>query len=70
MRSFAVLAFMQTFAYLAQGSALLHGSQTELGHIADIRLNDLFAYVGYQAAVSNVKPLDSSIIHDLSLTPR
>jgi hypothetical protein len=59
-----------TFAILAQGSAFLHGSQTKNGGAADVRINDLFAYVAYQAAMKNVLPKESSIIHDLSLTPR
>ena len=59
-----------TFAILAQGSAFMHGSQTRNGGAADVIINDLFAYVAYQAAVANVEPKDSSLIHDLSLTPR
>ena len=59
-----------TYAILAQGSAFLHGSQTRNGGAADVVINDLFAYVAYQAAVANVEPKDSSLIHDLSLTPR
>ncbi len=65
-----VLAFVRTYAYLATGSAFMHGSETEAGHVADIRLNDLFAYIGYQAAVAGLEPLDSSILHDLSVKPR
>lgn len=68
--SVSVLALVQTFAYLVPGSCLYHASQTKLGGAADGRLNDLFSFVGYQAAVSNLEPLDSPIIHDLSLTPR
>ena len=59
-----------TFAILAQGSAFLHGSQTKNGGAADVRINDLFAYVAYQAAMRNVLPKENSILHDLSLTPR
>ncbi len=70
MACVAVLAFVRSFAYLAHGSSFGHGSETEVGGIADRRLNDLFTYIGYQAAVSGLEPLDSSILHDLSLTPR
>ena len=42
------------FAILAQGSAFLHGSQTENGKAADSRINDLFAYVAYQAAIDGL----------------
>ena len=65
-----VKAMAITFAILGQGSAFLHGSQTLNGGAADVRINDLFAYVAYQAAMKNVSPIDSSIIHELSLTPR
>ena len=56
-----------TFAILAQGSAFWHGSETNNGGAADVRINDLFAYVAYQGAMRNVLPLDNSIIHDLTL---
>ena len=59
-----------TFAILAQGSAFMHASKTDNGAAADVRLNDLFAYVAYQAAIKNLLPLESSIIHDLSPVPR
>ena len=42
------------FAILAQGSAFLHGSQTKNGQAADSRINDLFAYVAYQAAIEGL----------------
>ena len=44
------------FAILAQGSAFLHGSQTSNGGAADVRINDLFAYVAYQAAIEGLGP--------------
>jgi len=65
-----VKAMAITFAILGQGSAFWHGSETINGGAADVRINDLFAYVAYQAAMKNVLPLESSIIHDLSPTPR
>lgn len=65
-----VVAMGQVFSILAQGSAFFHGSQTSIGGSADVRINDLFAYVAYQAAVMNLEPLNSSVIHDLSRTPR
>ena len=67
---FLVKAMAITFAILAQGSAFWHGSETVNGGAADVRINDLFAYVAYQAVMQKVVPLESSIIHDLSLTPR
>ena len=59
-----------TYAILAQGSAFYHGSQTKNGEAADSKINDLFAYVAYKAAFENLEPKDSSIIHELSKTPR
>merc|ERR1712241_110886 len=65
-----VKAMAITFAILAQGSAFWHGSETNNGGAADVRINDLFAYVAYQGAMRNDLPLDNPIIHDLSPTPR
>lgn len=59
-----------TYAILAQGSAFLHGSQTRNGGAADVVLNNLFAYVAYQAVVENLEQSNNPMIHDLSLTPR
>ncbi len=51
-----VKAMGMAFAILAHGSAFFHGSETDTGGSADVRLNDLFAYVAYQAAMENVEP--------------
>ena len=59
-----------TYAILGQGSAFLHGSQTSNGGAADAVLNDLFAYVAYQAMVENLVPKENVLVHQLSLTPR
>ena len=61
---------VQNYAYLAHGSAFYHGSNTDLGGACDVRLNDLFTFLAYQAATENLLPSDSSVIHDLSLKPR
>ena len=58
-----------TFGILTQGSAFWHGSETLNGASADVVINDLFAYVAYQAAVENLLPKESSIIHELSPRP-
>lgn len=55
---------------MAHGSSFFHASQTDLGFITDLRMNDLVSFVGYQAAVANLQPLESSVIHDLSVNPR
>ena len=57
-----VKSMATTFAILAQGSAFMHASKTDNGAAADVRLNDLFAYVAYQAIMKNVLPLDSPMI--------
>ena len=53
-------AMGMVFAILAQGSAFLHGSQTSNGGAADSRINDLFTYVAYQAAIEGLG-LDGNI---------
>ncbi len=65
-----VVSLGQCFGYLAHGSAFFHASRTSLGHEADIRLNDLFSFIVHQASVSHLEPLNSSVLHDLSPTPR
>jgi hypothetical protein len=60
----------KTFAILAQGSSFMHGSNTKIGDSADGRINDLFAYVAYQAAVRNLGATDNPIIHHLNYTKR
>ena len=59
-----------TYAILGQGSAFLHGSQTSNGGAADTVLNDLFAFVAYQAMVEKLVPKENVLVHELSLTPR
>ena len=59
----------KAFASLALASSFWHGSETRNGQAADVRINDLFAYVAYQEAVKNLKG-NSSIIHDLNYSPR
>jgi hypothetical protein len=48
----------------------MHGSNTKNGESADGRINDLFTYVAYQAAVQNLGAKDNFIIHDLSYSKR
>ena len=67
--SFPVNAMAKSFAILGQGSAFFHGSQTINGGAADYRINDLFTYVAYQAAVQNLVP-KNHIVTDLSYYPR
>ena len=56
--------------YLVPGSSLYHGSlETIVGGAADGRMNDLWTWVGHQAMVSAIGS-NSSIINDISRTPR
>jgi len=64
-----VRALLQGFATLTQGSAFWHGSHTYLGNVADNRFIDIVAFVAHQASVKNL-PDVSSVVRDLSLTPR
>ena len=61
-----VKAMASTFAILAQGSAFWHGSETSNGGSADVRINDLFAYVAYQAAMEGLGLQDNSVITHLA----
>ena len=55
--------------YLAPGSSFMHGSNTHVGGVADVKINDLFTYVLHQAAVSTLET-DNTLIQDLSHTKR
>ena len=65
---FTVVKIAEAFALNTFGSAFMHGSDTRLGTLQDVRANDLFSFIIYQAGVSNL-PYDP-VIHDLSLEPR
>ena len=59
-------AMASTFAILGQGSAFWHGSETNNGGSADVRINDLFAYVAYQAAMEGLGVNDNPVITHLA----
>lgn len=61
-------ALEESYCSLAFCSAFWHASQTLLGNVTDNRLIDLVSYIAHQASLSNLK--GSSIIHELSKTPR
>ncbi|XP_059083578.1 uncharacterized protein LOC131880876 [Tigriopus californicus] len=65
-----VQGMVRNFGILAQGSAFLHGSQTSVGGAADVRLNDLFTYIAYQAAVQNLSPANRSVVFHLGYQDR
>ena len=70
IRNFKVLAVGKAFASLGVGSCFLHGSQTEIGAIADLRSNDLFAWIVYQEGVRNLPTSKPYVIYELSNRPR
>merc|ERR1711936_1225736 len=63
-----VAKIAQAFAINTFGSAFMHGSDTILGGSQDVRSNDLFPYIIYQAGVSNIPY--NPVIHDLQVQPR
>ena len=58
----------EAFAIITFGSSFMHGSNTFLGGSQDVKSNDLFVFILYQAGVANI-PYDP-IIHDLAYQPR
>jgi len=62
------LAMAQAFTALTVGSAFWHGSHTLLGNIADNRFIDVVSFIAHQASLENLQV--SSIVRDISLTPR
>jgi hypothetical protein len=57
------------FATLATGSAFFHGSMTYVGKRFDNDLIAMLAFYGQQIMVQKFKT-NSTVIHELSLTPR
>ena len=65
-----VRAIKKAFASLGVGSCFLHGSNTTVGEYSDVRVNDLFGWIVYQEGIRNLPTEKSSVIYELSLTPR
>jgi len=66
----SVRAIKKAFASLGVGSCFLHGSNTTVGEYSDVRVNDLFGWIVYQEGIRNLPTEKSSVIYELSLTPR
>jgi len=64
-----VKGLVQGFVTLAMGSAFFHASETQLGSSMDTHMIDVVSYLAYQAMVENL-PTNTSVIKELSLTPR
>lgn len=58
-------AIVQSFDMLSVGSSFFHASATNVGALLDMTPIALIALVAYQAAVSELPPLDSDVLHDL-----
>lgn len=61
-------ALKQSFATLAMGSAMWHGSHTYVGYSFDNNMIAVISYIAHQASVSSLG--ESSILSELSETPR
>jgi len=64
-----ISALKRGFSTLAMGSAMWHGSHTYVGYSFDNNMIAVISYLAHQAAVSGL-PSNSSVLHQLSLTPR
>jgi len=59
----------RSFATLAMGSAMWHGSHTYVGYSFDNNMIAVISYLAHQASVSSL-PGNSTVLKQLSLTPR
>jgi len=59
----------RAFATLAMGSAMWHGSHTYVGYSFDNNMIAVISYLAHQSSVVGL-PSNSSILHELSPTPR
>ena len=64
-----ISALKRSFATLAMGSAMWHGSHTYVGYSFDNNMIAVISYLAHQASVSGL-PGNSSILKELSPTPR
>jgi hypothetical protein len=64
-----IIGIKRGFTTRAMGSAMWHGSHTYVGYSFDNNMIAVISYLAHQAAVSNL-PSNSSVLHQLSMTPR
>jgi len=69
MSSASVNTIIKSYASLGAGSSFMHMSETIVGGISDVRVNDLIGYIAFHEAMSGLKA-NSSILHELSDTDR
>jgi len=60
---------IKSYASLGAGSSFMHMSETNVGGISDVRVNDLIGYIAFHEAMSGLKA-NGSILHELSKTKR
>jgi len=69
MSSASVNTIIKSYASLGAGSSFMHMSETRVGGISDVRVNDLIGYIAFHEAMSGLKA-NGSILHELSETNR
>jgi len=61
----SVNAIIKSYASLGAGSSFMHMSETMVGGISDVRVNDLIGYIAFTEAMKGLKA-KGSILHQLS----
>ena len=66
----AITAIIQSFSFLASGSAFMHGSCTQCGQAFDVKMISILSYTAHQASIENLISLgpSSCVITDLNST--
>ena len=65
----AVNAIIKTYASLGAGSSFMHMSETNVGGISDVRVNDLLGYIVFYEAMNGLKA-NGTVLHELSDSER
>ena len=66
---FTVNTIIKGYASLGAGSSFMHMSETIIGGVSDVRVNDLIGYVVFSQAMKSLK-VNSTVIHQLSKVQR
>jgi len=61
----SVNTIIKSYASLGAGSSFMHMSETRVGGISDVRVNDLIGYIAFYEAMTGLKA-NGSILHELS----
>jgi len=65
----SVNTIIKAYASLGAGSSFMHMSETNIGGISDVRVNDLIGYVAYHEMMK-ILNVDNPILKELSEKPR